>query len=68
MSRMLVIISFAPAHFTVQAHRKNKINNKIIKKLQTKKTAQKTKDLNLGFVTLLNALRKFPKVDDITSP
>lgn len=31
-------------------------------------TAQKTKDPNLGFIALLNALRKFPKVDDITSP
>lgn len=31
-------------------------------------TAQMAKDPNLGFVALLNALRKLPKVDDVTNP
>jgi len=30
--------------------------------------AQKTEDPNLGFAALQNALRRFPKMDGITSP
>lgn len=69
LSRILIVIIFCQyILYIISTYKKKGKKNVITTPQSYIPTAQKTKDSNLGFVALLNSLREFPKVDDITSP